>query len=87
MEGTEIKMEHKAKKVFTIPGKHSNIVEYEYRGKHYEVEYAKDWTYCVTPAKIQHRDAQTRIDSEIELENKPHGENGFNIDEIFELDW
>lgn len=55
-----------------IYGKYSTIVEYEYRGKKYEVEYAKDWTYGngENPA-AQHREAQARIDKEIAEESKP----------------
>ena len=62
----------KAKKVFTIYGKYSDTVVYEYRGKKYEVEYAKDWTYGNggNPA-LQHREAQERIDREIAESQKP----------------
>lgn len=56
----------KAKKVFTMYGKYSDTVTYEYRGKHYDVEYAKDHSYCVTSPKIQHQDAQERIDRELD---------------------
>lgn len=76
----------KAKKVMTIYGKHSNIVEYQYRGKTYEVEYANDWRYCTSPAKVQHEIAQAKIDRQIEEESKPRefreedtAEYGFNI--------
>lgn len=61
----------KAKKVFTMYGKHSNIVTYEYRGMQYDVEYANDYTYCVTSPKVQHKDAQEKIDKMIEQANKP----------------
>ena len=79
---------NKAKKVHTIYGKYANEVEYEYRGKHYFVEYANDWTYCVTPPRIQHEDAQERIDKEIAMEEsdakREHryedtAEYGFNV--------
>lgn len=63
----------KVKKVMTIYGKHSNVVEYEYRGKTYYVEYANDWTYCTSPASVQHKNAQERIDKEIEEEKKQNG--------------
>ena len=75
----------KSKKLFTTYGKHSDIVTYEYRGKQYDVEYAKDWTFCTTPARIQHQDAQRRIDKEIELENRPHDQKPIDLDEIFEI--
>ena len=76
----------KAKKLFTMYGKHSNTVTYEYRGKQYDVEYANDYTYCVTPAKVQHKDAQARIDRIIEQESKlePQAEE-FNIDDVYEI--
>ena len=75
----------KAKKVFTMHGQYSDEVEYEYRGKTYCVEYSKCWTYCVTPAWVQHRDAQARIDEEIERESKPHTGKPVDLDEIWEL--
>jgi len=76
----------KAKKLFTMYGKHSNTVTYEYRGKQYDVEYANDYTYCVTPAKVQHKDAQERIDRIIEQESKPEPQvEEFNIDNVYEI--
>jgi hypothetical protein len=79
----------KAKKVLTMYGKHANVVEYEYRGRTYYVEYANNWTYCTTPAHIQHRDNQERIDREIEAEaNRKPGGKEVDLDEIWEmLDW
>ena len=75
----------KAKKLFTMYGKHSNTVTYEYRGKQYDVEYANDYTYCVTPAKVQHKDAQERIDRIIEQESNEHEKEAFNADEVFAI--
>ena len=76
----------KAKKLFTMYGKHSNTVTYEYRGKQYDVEYANDYTYCVTPANVQHKDAQERIDKIIEQESKSELQaEEFNIDDVFEI--
>jgi len=78
----------KAKKVMTIYGKHSNVVQYEYRGKTYDVEYATDWTYGNGGnPKLQHQEAQAKIDREIEEERKPKkeiryedtAEYGFNL--------
>jgi hypothetical protein len=60
----------KAKKVMAMYGKHATVIEYEYRGKRYFVEYANNWTYCTTPARIQHENEQARIDREIEEEAK-----------------
>lgn len=61
----------KAKKTgFVLYGKYSDTVEYEYRGHTYEVEFAKDWSYCCTPAHIQHQSEQAKIDRMIETEQK-----------------
>lgn len=51
---------------------YGTFVEYEYRGKKYEVEYSNCWNYGNggNPA-AQHREAQERIDREIEEANKP----------------
>lgn len=53
-------------------GRYSTFVEYEYRGKKYEVEYANDWSYGNgdNPVK-KHREEQARIDREIEEASKP----------------
>lgn len=76
------------KKLFTTYGKSSNTVTYEYRGKTYDVEYANDWTYCVSSPRTQHELGQHKIDEEIEREKaeseKPHryedtAEYGFNL--------
>lgn len=76
----------KAKKIMSFPGKYSTVVEYEYRGKTYQVEYANNWTYCVTPASIQHRQAQEKIDAEILAESQPKKESKpLDIDEIWAL--
>lgn len=74
------------KKLFTMYGKHSNVVTYEYRGKQYDVEYANDYTYCVTPAHIQHKNAQAKIDKIIEQESKPKQPiEEFDINAVFTL--
>ena len=78
---------NQAKKVFTMYGKHANVVTYEYRGKQYDVEYANDWTYCVSPAKVQHEIAQEKIDKQIaeeeaQKDKEPHP---VDLDEIWEL--
>lgn len=52
----------KAKKLNTYRDKHFTVIEYEYRGHVYEVTYANGWQVCCTPAWIQHRDEQTKID-------------------------
>lgn len=75
----------KAKKLFVMYGKHSNIVTYEYKGKQYDVEYAKDPTYCVTPACVQHRDAQAKIDKMISQADNEIEKEEFNADEVFAI--
>ena len=67
-------MVEKPKKVFTMYGKYSNVVTYQYRGSQYDVEYSNCFTYCCTPAYIQHRDAQAKIDKAIEAEKQPKKE-------------
>ena len=76
----------KAKKVFTMYGEHSDVVTYEYRGMRYDVEYAKDWSYCVTSPRVQHEDAQTKIDKMIDRARETRedkyedtAEYGFNL--------
>ena len=63
-----IKMtQHKAKKTGVVMRyKYCSFVEYEYRGRKYEVEFANCSTYCVTSPKVQHEDAQARIDKELD---------------------
>lgn len=64
-------MANKAKKTgIVLRGKYSDVVQYEYRGKLYDVEYAKDMTYCCTAPGTQHRDAQEKIDRMIESEQR-----------------
>lgn len=63
----------KAKKTgIVLRGKYSDVVQYEYRGKLYDVEYAKGMTYCCTSPRTQHMDAQARIDREIDNPKKPY---------------
>ena len=75
----------KVKKVATYRDKYSTTIEYEYRGKRYDVEYPNCVTYCVTPPKIQHEDAQRKIDAEIEREQNEKDTKGFDLDEIWEF--
>ena len=58
-------MKYTAKKIGTIYEENYNMVEYEYRGHTYEVMFPKNWTLCVSSPKIQHEDAQKKIDDEI----------------------
>lgn len=77
----------RAKKVETFYEKYSNIVVYEYRGHKYDVEYATGQNYCVTTPKIQHEDAQRKIDELIEQEekSKKNPPKPFDMDEFFEM--
>lgn len=59
-------MAKKVKKLYTTYGKYSSTVTYEYRGRQYDVEYSNCWTYCTTPAHIQHKDAQEKIDNALD---------------------
>lgn len=63
-------MAQKAKKVETYRDKYFTTIVYEYRGCKYEVEYANGWQVCCTPAWIQHRDAQEKIDKELDAPAK-----------------
>lgn len=63
---------------------HSTFVEYEYRGMKYEVEYANDYTYCVSSPKAQHEEAQARIDKELDAPEREYryedsAEYGFKL--------
>ena len=78
----------KAKKVETFYGKYCNTVIYEYRGSTYEVEYANDVSYCCTPASIQHRDAQKKIDNELDNPKEKCESRPFDLNEIWEvMEW
>lgn len=79
----------KPKKVESFRDKYSSTVVYEYRGHTYEVTYSNCWTYCCTPAWIQHRDEQEKIDKAIEneLNHKKENEKPFmeQLDEVYEM--
>lgn len=80
----------KAKKIEAFYDKYFTTIVYEYRGQRYEVEYANGWQVCCTPAWIQHRDAQAKIDEMLDNpsqkpvaeENKPFEEQ---MDEIWKM--
>lgn len=80
---------YKAQKTgFVMRGKYSDIVEYEYRGEKYEVEYAKGFTYCCTAPSIQHKNAQAAIDEELD---NPKPDKEYRYEDTaeygFELFW
>lgn len=78
-----------AKKIETFRDKYFTTIVYEYRGQTYEVEYANGWQICCSPAWVQHRDEQAKIDEMIdnpkpviEKEQKTMKEQ---MDEIWEM--
>lgn len=85
--------QYKAKKVYTIGTPYYRESEFEYRGQTYTVTYSSGFSaFKQTPAYIQHREAQTRIDkmldnpkpvSETASEIKPSFEE--QLDEIWEI--
>ena len=84
--------QHKAKKVCTMGTPYYWESEFEYRGHHYTVTYSSGFSaFKQTPAYIQHRDAQARIDEMLDnpkpvlgpvLELKSFDEQ---LDEIWEM--
>ena len=80
---------NKVKKIATYRDKYFTTVEYEYRGCTYEVEYANGWQVCCTPAWIQHRDEQAKIDEMIDnpkpVVNEETKSCEEQMDEIWEM--
>ena len=75
----------KAKKIEAFYDKYSTTVVYEYRGHRYEVTYSNCWTYCTTPAWVQHRDAQAEIDDMIDNPKPlPEKEAGQTVQEALD---
>jgi len=66
----KVELINKAKKVRTTYGMYYNIVEYEYRGYKYKVEYANGSSYCVSDPRAQHECEQARIDQMIESKKR-----------------
>ena len=82
----------KVKKVATFYDKYSNTVVYEYRGIQYDVEYPTCRSYCCTAPKVQHMDAQRKIDRMLERPQAAEAEQEETsktfeeqLDEIFEM--
>ena len=73
-----------AKKIETYRDKYFSTVVYEYRGKQYEVTYPNGMDVCCSPAWVQHRDAQEKIDMELDAPQSDNGEP-FDLDEVFEM--
>jgi hypothetical protein len=73
----------KAAKVETYRDKYFTTITYEYRGRKYDVTYPNGPAICATSAKIQHEDAQRKIDKDLD-NPKPEGEP-IDLDEIWNL--
>jgi len=71
----------------TYNRQYSTFVEYEYRGHKYEVEYPNDMSYYVTSPRVQHQEAQARIDKEIEHEKDSTPKYTGDAEEGFEIFW
>ena len=78
---------NKAKKIETFRDKYFSTVVYEYRGCRYEVTYSNCWKCCVTPAWIQHRDAQAEIDEMIDNPKPVKESNHKSLDEQMDEIW
>ena len=81
--------QYKSKKVCTMGTAYYWESEFEYRGQYYTVTYSSGFsTFKQTPAYIQHREAQARIDKMIDnpkpvSEIKPSFEK--QLDEVWEM--
>lgn len=75
----------KSRKIATYKDFYFTTIEYEYRGHRYDVTYSNSWTACTTPARIQHQDAQERIDKMIERKENANTTEPIDWDDIFRL--
>jgi len=76
----------KAKKLETYRDKYFTTIVYEYRGCEYEVTYANGWQVCCTPAWVQHRDEQEKIDKMLDnLVQVPEKETKSFTDQMDEI--
>lgn len=75
----------KAKKLETYYDKYYTTIVYEYRGHNYEVTYGNGSGVCCTPAWIQHRDEQEKIDRIIDNPEPQKETEPINLDEIWEV--
>lgn len=77
------------KKIETFRDKYFSTMVYEYRGCQYEVTYSNSWNCCVTPAWVQHRDEQAKIDDMLDnpksVEEKEIVPFQQQLDEIWEM--
>lgn len=75
----------KAKKIATFREQYFTTIEYEYRGHKYDVTYSNSWQACASPAWVQHRDEQAKIDKLIEMEENPKMQEPIDWDDIFKM--
>ena len=75
----------KAKKIESYRDKYFTTIVYEYRGCKYEVEYANGYQVCCTPAWVQHRDEQEKIDKMLDNPPEETKPNPINLDEIWKM--
>ena len=62
-------MNKTSRKKAVFRDKHFTTIVYEYRGREYEVTYPNGWMVCCTPAWVQHRDGQEKIDKLLDNPN------------------
>lgn len=79
----------KAVKLETYRDKYFSTVVYLYRGCKYEVTYSNSWNCCVSPAWVQHRDEQAKIDDMLDnpkpVIKEEHKSIEEQMDEIWEM--
>lgn len=71
--------------------KYFTHITFEYRGCIYEVKYANGWNVCCTPAWIQHRDEQAKIDEMLDhpspVDDKEHKKEHKTFEEQMNEIW
>lgn len=79
--------QYKAKKVCTMGTAHYWESEFEYRGQYYTVTYSSGFSsFKQTPAYIQHREAQARIDEMLD-NPEPVSESNQSFEEQLDEVW
>lgn len=74
-----------AKKIETFRDKYFTTIIYEYRGCRYEVEYANGHQICCSPAWVQHRDEQEKIDKMLDNPKTETKAEQIDLDEIWNM--
>lgn len=78
---------NKTKKIETYKDKYFTTIVYEYRGCNYEVTYANGWQVCCTPAWVQHRDEQAKIDKMLDNPTLIEGSQTQSFEEQLDEVW